>query len=103
MLTISPPMAWLSIELLRRKYLRTIGIFVMIKRNKPAGWPVHPKEMPLFFRKSLLLLLLGLSPALCLAAAPFAATNVISLRALTRVQMNRGRPFSLSGIITMAD
>ena len=30
-------------------------------------------------------------------------TNAASLRALNRLQMNRGRPFSLSGVVTMAD
>jgi signal transduction histidine kinase len=60
------------------------------------------------FRRSIVpsfhFLLLAFVPALSPASnGPFAATNTASLRALTRLQMNRGRPFSLSGIITMAD
>src|SRR5438132_772775 len=59
--------------------------------------------MPPFLRKPLLALFClwaAICPALDL---PFAATNAASLRSSSRLQMNRGGAFSLSGMITMAD
>ncbi|HSU55365.1 MAG TPA: PA14 domain-containing protein, partial [Candidatus Dormibacteraeota bacterium] len=51
----------------------------------------------------LFVLLLALFPFLLPAADAIQLTNVASLRSLSRLESNRGRPFSLTGTVTMRD